>query len=254
MAAFTSGPKIFPICPEEAEESDVGKLTFYPIGVDWATLFKWYFRVKTWEGELDITFNASASQADVSASVTAPSPITQDTTSNMEDETDFSCTTPIIVFQSGAISEYQEDSSEEAIVSASLASSGCRLILFAFKTFYQNDTYYPYIRIDFNSSGNAGGFPTSSNTFVNYFSTPNVPIPDSTQVDVPVEIDGIMGVVQWTYQKSSYNDVGASSDVNLIINNIKLTPKEYWEYDPGDGAYYDSTDGSELRDPWSYQP
>lgn len=259
MAAFTSGAKIFAICPEEAEESDIGKLTFYPIGVDWETLFKWYFRVKTWKAEYSYNFNASVTVNGTSANVTAPSPSSVDSTTNVEDESQFTCKTPAIRNQLDSIEEDDSNESPDAIVNANITSlSGGAISQFlTFKTLYIGDTFYPYLRIQFNIATLAAGSGSDGTANANaiLYSTPNVSTdPEYSQVDIPIEIDGEIGVIQWTYYKTVFNEGDATSDVNLIITNLKLTPEEYWEYDFGEGPMYDSTNGDVLIDPWSYQP
>lgn len=251
MAKFTSGQKLFPICPEEAEDSDIGKLTDYPIGIDWATLFKWYFRVKTWKAEFSYNFTASGSTADVSASISVPSPIDVITTTNIDSESNFTCTTPFISGVLPSIYEYQEDTSDDGFVSAVINTLGPPTItLFGTKILYKDGLFYPFYRIGLSTQAIVGGTSGDGNidTQAILFSAPNVS--GTIPIDIAIEIDGEVGALQWSYAKSVFNEGDASSDVSLNITNLKLTPEEYWTYDD----YYDGTTGDILIDPWSYQP
>lgn len=254
MARFTSGPKPFPLCIEEVDSSQVGKLTYYPIGVDWATLFKWYFRVKKWKAEFTYSFTGSVSVGDASASAAAPSPIEADSTTNIEDETQFSCKTPIITNQLPLIYEYDYDSTEEAFAEAVVASQGANpytLFISNTKIRKVGSLYYPFFRVGFNTWVRLYGGSSDGAVIIEKMilagpnSLPGDPL--ATQIDVPVEIDGETGLFQWTYYQDVFIDGSASASADLNITNLKLTPEEYWSYD----GIYDTDDGSELIDPFS---
>lgn len=259
MAGFTFY-KQFKDPIEEVTASDVGPKTVFPVGVDYETVFKWYYRVKVWEFTVVINLSTSVTSTDSAATATLPGPINEDTHLELvsfTSEARFSVDYPVSIVDDLADSDHQEDiganSSSIADVSYSTSFTSLR---FLHNVVTYDELYYPgfIMAMDMSANGQffaVDGFKTKGRAVSSqYFG-------ETGMTTVPVTIDGINFDVNWFGEDGEGGESTLGSiTVNCDFVSITLNPKEYWPYNPGDGGgpVWDQDSGIQLRDPFSVQP
>lgn len=251
----------FPVCFEEVDASMIGPNTYYPVGIDWATLFKWWYRAKVWEIKFTVTATASASNSDSSASVSGFSEITRDFILNptITDESYYTCKVPNS--NTGSISAFDEDddigvdSTSNAFIEISALTNFNIFANSSEPVYYHDGQYYPNILSSLIIRATAGTFDgdgSASSVKTLFYNA--VAVPPDISLTTPFTIDGITSEVESFMQQEDIDD-GGTAITSISIGSIVISIKEYWPYDPGDGGgpIWDSSTGDQLRSPSSVQ-
>lgn len=270
MAGFSSYLLFLGNSIPEVSSSDVGPDTKYPIGVDFETIFKWYYRVRVWIVVVDFDASAATTLTTSSINISLLSPTNGFTflPSGFTTEAYFSTILP-----TGLTALTQQSASDADSGAGSSCNGSCDLINATFgsetRLFFKDvatepivrvgSLYYPSTQCDMvlTSSILANQDPGSNATSRTRVVYLNRPTAAATVVGIPWEIDG-----ESFTKNGSYNDntttAGASPPavtVTADFQKVTWTPSQYWEYDPGDGGgpIWDSVTGAELRSPFSVQ-
>lgn len=263
--AGLSTPFAFPFCIESS--TDVGFGTDYPIGVDYETIFKWYWRVKEWSISLNSsTQSASASSGSASASSSSVTPITGVLQATRPSglttvETQLVCGQNYFVLQSPVSNEdYDPQSSDDddyfyAAESFTSAFINDAILFDSFGDRIRTNSglYYPLFLIDFSIEASGfwsrtpkNGDPGNSGYEVKGFNE------GSGSGTIDLTVDGETTSFRCVQSSDSQTDTGGTASSSLTGVTISLTPTAYWPYNPGSGGdIWDSSTGAQLRDPFS---
>lgn len=257
MAGFSSY-RVFRDTIPEVTSGSVGPTTAYPIGVDYETIFKWYYRVREWDVSIDYIANGSASGPSSSASTTLPSPSAGILikSPSFTDESYFSTLLPTSYGTptEDNASDIDVGSSETSLSFSNFLNAGFGPIIEIMQTpnpiVRIGDIYYPRMKCDLYVNANAGvGISRGENKTIYVDRPSELPIPLS---------------IPWTVDSESFNKTGSyeansspgpgSASVTVEVNQITITPSKYWTYNvSGVGDIWDEDTGDQLIDPFSVQ-
>lgn len=245
-------------CVPEVTADDVGPRTTYFAGVDKDTFYKWRYRVKKWK--VTIPYNASSSGSGGSASASG----------SMSNSDVITCENSIteeiqLVCSSGFSYGYGGTDSYNDFDSSGPSNAGAYGTYFnenvnlSFGGRFYDDLYYISISTSAQlfayGSGTVDGGPDGttikSDSLIVAWSPP---FGSQTEEEINWIVDG-QNFSSFGIKLVVDEDGGrASASASSSFGTILVEPIEYWPYNPGSGGpIYDSTDGSELRDPWSVQ-
>lgn len=259
MAGFSSYRVFRDVVPEVTSDL-VGPNTAYPIGVDYETIFKWYYRVKEWSVSIDFICDASASGPDTSATtaLTSPSTGTLFKSISFTDESYFSTLIPT---SSGTPTEQNDADIDPGSLSNSQAFSN--FINAGFGPIVQimhtpnpivriGAVYYPRLKCDLYVNAAASveyeGVRGENKTIY---------------VDRPTELGSEISIL-WQLDSESFNKTGSfdensfpgggTASVTVNVTQITITPSKYWTYNvTGVGDIWDEDTGDQLVNPFSVQ-
>jgi len=232
----------WPFCQEDVEVAAPVNPSFFPVLLTKAELFKWAYRVKQWKVDFVIAYTAPFSGGTQTVTVNYSGTIYVDSPAATEKEHACSVTwdeTVDFTTVTGSWSDTAGGSGTNIQIKVELQilkqQDGLDYSL-PDRYYYLRDPdakFLPSLKLiltDTSSdSGWSGGIPLN-NAFA-----------DFPGVTFNATFDGFTLPVY------------AAFDITTLSGTLEITPNEFWEYDPSDGGgpIYDSTDGSELRNPYS---
>lgn len=246
--------------------------SFFPLQIPLATLFKWVYRVKKWRIEFDISFdNDLVFTGGTSVGSYAGTRVLGSTgggASPAASEKEMACN------YYGDLNYTYSSSNESRTVVVELppdppdtsACTGEVSLKFGVSqlTYEGTDPDYGvvtdlqrWLRLEADVVG--GNVPFDVDYIIELILT------ISSNDSEPISTCYRLGGVDYTYDLSGvectmdgftipvYNIYVGGTASQSSTGTISITPEEYWEYDPDDGLgpIYDSSDGSQLRDPFS---
>jgi hypothetical protein len=205
----------------------------YPLVVDREKLFEYKFRIKKW----NVAFEGSY-EYDVDDGISPIFQVIGSFDDNVDVDSDFSTEKELVcdslftgsaIITTGTVDYNGVTATTEVSIDLSIAGG--------FKVTGSADEYIPVVVANFEIY-DPGNSP--------YLKIGNLVTPSGE-------------VFEQNFEGSTWSDVPCNHGISLTVTNFvasgsyTITPVEWWEHDPGDGLgpVWDSTDGSQLRNPFS---
>lgn len=270
--AYLSTLNIFNSCPIHEEPPETHKL-----GLTFAQLFKFLYSVKDWELRIEGRSDAFAysdiagyiAEAEIVNIINESSIFSQ--FSSSDDETLLTCTFWLPPTVSYYFDEYKEDFDSDTnlppgdvlYVLANVQNRiGFSLVIIGDIYFYDN-LYYVQVAGSLDIDLTANAYADHRTSFINeihakgkFLTKHLIPYAEPTVYEIEFDEDiTIPFGVDYENEQEFDDGTGGTLDVDISfdITSITVKPKEYWEYDPGDGGgpVWEISSGAQLRNPFS---